>query len=96
MNTHNLFEARVEAAAKALYEYETELGADSWYRAFEVERSLWRDEARAALEAADTVVTEEMIAEALTRSYDPEYSDVQEIDRHAARAVLALFRGDVK
>lgn len=43
---------QVEAAAKALYEFETGLAEDSWGRAFEVERSLWRDEARAALEAA--------------------------------------------
>lgn len=44
--------AAINAAAEALYQCETGLGTDSWNRAFEVERSLWRDQAHAILEAA--------------------------------------------
>ena len=86
----DLHNARVEAAAKAIADCHNE-------GQFKRYRESWIAEGRAALAAADAVVTVEMIAEVIDKEFDdyqPMYSkDGVCVGSNAALAVIALLRG---
>lgn len=91
-------EAQVEAAAKAMYELRAKID-DPFWGGGKLDygiKQIYRQDARAALAAADAVVTEEMIADTLC-SYQRHTGDREcEYDHETARAILALFRGGAK
>ena len=91
----DLHEARVEAAKHSLSEYLNDNAP--------IGEEMYRGPARAAIAAADALVTEQMIASAILMvtqgdvspeyAWEVQYSEVQNELLAQARAVLALLRG---
>lgn len=91
----DVHEARVEAAARVMYDGFNGLAPDAWEHEDMHEKSYWLTQARAALAAADAVVTVEMLATTIHDflcepgcEYGPEYDEA-----HAAAAIHRLYRG---
>lgn len=96
----DLHDARVEASAEAIYFEDCGVTPDESIKATDDYGSAFRELARAALAAADAVVTVEMIAEALHGDECPDDPDEGEScgcdGNHYMRQgeiVLALLRG---
>lgn len=89
----SLFEKRVEAGAEGMWNRYGSRGM--FVHAPEHRREAFKADARAALAAADAVVTEEELERVLSGAFQG-WTDQDDPFGDQARAILALFRGGAK